>query len=65
MILFLHDERRRVNMRHLLSVIIVAALLVATAVEVVAHYAAPTPVAGISIALPSGMKGFFPVELPQ
>jgi hypothetical protein len=52
-------------MRHMLSVIIVAALLVVTAVEVVAHYAAPTPVAGsISIALPSGMKTF-PVELPQ
>jgi len=53
-------------MRHPLSVIIVAALLVVTAVEVVAHYAAPTPVAAgtISIALPSGMKSF-PVELPQ
>ena len=52
-------------MRHPLSVIIVAALLVVTAVEVVAHYAAPTPVtATISIALPSGMKSF-PVELPQ
>jgi hypothetical protein len=51
-------------MRHPLSVIIVTALLVVTAVEVVAHYAAPTPVTGISIALPSGMKSF-PVELPQ
>jgi hypothetical protein len=59
-------------MRHILSVIIVAALLAATAVDVVAgwtkmdatrnHYAAP--VAGISVALPSGMKSF-PVELPQ
>jgi len=49
-------------MRHTLSVIIVGALLVVTAVEVVAHYAAPTPVTGISIALP--MKSF-PVELPQ
>jgi hypothetical protein len=46
-------------------VIIVAALLVVTAVEVVAHHAAPMPVTGtISIALPSGMKSF-PVELPQ
>jgi len=52
-------------MRHPLSVIIVAALLVVTAVEVVAHHAAPTPVTGtISIALPSGMKSF-PIELPQ
>jgi len=51
-------------MRHPLSVIVVAALLVVTAVEVVAHYGAPTPVTGISIALPSGMKSF-PVELPQ
>jgi len=52
-------------MRHPLSVIIVTALLVVTAVEVVAHYAAPTPVTGTtSIALPSGMKGF-PIELPQ
>ena len=59
-------------MRHILPVIIVAALLVATAVEVIAgwtnmdatrnHYAAP--VTGISVALPSGMKSF-PVELPQ
>jgi hypothetical protein len=59
-------------MRHLLSGNIVAALLVTTAVEVVAltnldattrhHYAAPTPV--ISVALPTGMKSF-PVELPQ
>jgi TRAP-type C4-dicarboxylate transport system permease small subunit len=60
-------------MRHILSVIVVATLLVATAVEVIAgwtkmdasrnnHYAAP--MTGISIALPSGMKSF-PVELPQ
>jgi hypothetical protein len=60
-------------MRHILPVIIVAALLVATAVEVIAgwtkmdasknhHYAAP--MTGISVALPSGMKSF-PVELPQ
>jgi TRAP-type C4-dicarboxylate transport system permease small subunit len=59
-------------MRHILSVIVVATLLVATAVEVIAgwtkmettrnHYAAP--VTGISVALPSGMKDF-PVELPQ
>jgi len=59
-------------MRHILSVIVVSALLAATAVEVVAgwtkmdatrnHYAAP--VTGVSVALPSGMKSF-PVELPQ
>jgi hypothetical protein len=59
-------------MRHILSVIVVATLLVATAFEVVAgwtkmdatrhHYAAP--VTGVSIAMPSGMKSF-PVELPQ
>jgi TRAP-type C4-dicarboxylate transport system permease small subunit len=60
-------------MRHILSVIVVATLLVATAVEVIAgwtkmdatrhnHYVAP--ITGISIALPSGMKSF-PVELPQ
>jgi hypothetical protein len=58
-------------MRHILSVIIVAALL-ATAVDVIAgwtkmdatrnHYAAP--VTSVSVALPSGMKSF-PVELPQ
>ena len=61
-------------MRHTLSVIIVAVLLVATAVDVIAgwtkmdatrnHYAAPALVTGISIALPSGMNSF-PVELPQ
>jgi hypothetical protein len=60
-------------MRHIISVNVVAALLVATAVEVVAgwtkldaarnhHYAAPAT--GIAVALPSGMKSF-PVELPQ
>ena len=59
-------------MRHILSVIVVAALLAATAVEVVAgwskmdaarkHYAAPAT--SISVALPNGMKSF-PVELPQ
>jgi TRAP-type C4-dicarboxylate transport system permease small subunit len=60
-------------MRHILSVIVVATLLVATAVEVIAgwtkmdatrnhHYVAP--ITGISVALPSGMKSF-PVELPQ
>jgi hypothetical protein len=60
-------------MRHIFSVIVVATLLVATAVEVIAgwtkmdasrhsHYAAP--ITGISIALPSSMKSF-PVELPQ
>ena len=61
-------------MRHILSVIFVAALLVATAVDVIAgwtkmdatrnHYTARAPVTGISVALPSGMKSF-PVELPQ
>jgi hypothetical protein len=60
-------------MRHILSVTIVAALLIVTAVEVVVgwtkmdaarnhHYTAPA--IGISVALPSGMKSF-PVELPQ
>jgi hypothetical protein len=59
-------------MRNILSVIVVAALLAATAVDVVAgwtkmdaprkHYAAPAT--SISVALPSGMKSF-PVELPQ
>jgi hypothetical protein len=59
-------------MRHILSVTVVAALLIATAVEFTAeakrgagritHYTAP--VTGISVALPSGMKSF-PVELPQ
>ena len=60
-------------MRHILSVIIVAALLVATAVDVIAgwtkmeatRYTAPAPVTGISVALPSGMKSLFPVELPH
>ena len=60
-------------MRHILSVIIVAALLVATAVDVIAgwtkmgatsHYTVPAPVTGISVSLPSGMKSF-PVELPH
>jgi hypothetical protein len=58
-------------MRRILSVTVVAALLIVTAVNVIAagvkmnarnHYAAP--VAGISVALPSGMKSF-PVELPE
>ncbi|MGB6819432.1 MAG: hypothetical protein WBE29_21095 [Pseudolabrys sp.] len=59
-------------MRHILSVIIVAALLVANAVDVIAgwtkmdatrkHYTGPAT--SISVALPSGMKSF-PVELPQ
>ena len=59
-------------MRNILSVIVVAALLAATAVDVVAgwtkmdaprkHYAAPAT--SISVALPSGMISF-PVELPQ
>ena len=60
-------------MRHILSVIVVATLLVATAFEVIAgwtkmemrrnnHYVAP--VTGISVALPGGMKSF-PIDLPQ
>jgi hypothetical protein len=58
-------------MRHVSSVVIVATLLTVAAVNVIAagikmdarnHYAAP--VAGISVALPSGMKSF-PVELPE
>jgi len=58
-------------MRHVSSVITVVALLTVAAVNVIAagvkmdarnHYAAP--VAGISVALPSGMKSF-PLELPQ
>jgi hypothetical protein len=58
-------------MRRILSVTVVAAMLIVTAVNVIAagvkmdarnHYAAP--VAGISVALPSGMKSF-PVELPE
>jgi hypothetical protein len=53
------------------TVIIAAALLTVAAVNVIAagikmdarnHYAAP--VAGISVALPSGMKSL-PVELPE
>ena len=58
-------------MRHILSVIVVAALLAATAVEVVAGWTkmnAPETTThasdSISVALPSGMKSF-PVELPQ
>jgi hypothetical protein len=59
-------------MPHVTSVIIASALLTIAAVNVIAagakmdatrnHYAAP--VAGISVALPSGMKSF-PVELPE
>jgi hypothetical protein len=69
---YFQKMKRRVAMRHILSVIIIAALLVATAVEVVAgwtkmdaprkHYAPPAT--SITVALPSGMKSF-PVELPQ
>ena len=68
----IHRMKKEVAMRHILSVIVVAALLVATAVDVIAgwskmdatrnHYAAPAT--SISVALPSGMKSF-PVELPQ
>ena len=60
-------------MRHELPIIAVAALLLATAVDVIAagakigaagshRYTAHVP--GFSIALPTGMKSF-PVELPQ
>ena len=60
-------------MRHLSFVITVAALLTVAAVNVIAagvkmdarnHYHYAAPVAGISVALPSGMKSF-PVELPE
>jgi hypothetical protein len=59
-------------MRHILSVIVVAALLVATAVDVIAGWTKmdatrnryTAPVTGISVALPTGMKSF-PVELPR
>ena len=71
---YFQKMKRSVAMRHILSVIIVAALLVATAVDVIAgwtkmdatrnHYTASAPVTSISVALPTGMKSF-PVELPQ
>ena len=60
-------------MRHILPIIAVAALLFATAVDVIAsgakmaataNHLYPAPVTGLSVALPSGMKSF-PVELPQ
>jgi hypothetical protein len=60
-------------MRHMIPIIAVTALLLATAVEVIAAGAkmgaAPSHlyaahVTGLSIALPSGMKSF-PVEPPQ
>jgi len=60
-------------MRHILSIIAVAALLLATAVDVIAsgakraaanHHLYTAPSAGLSVALPSGMKSF-PVALPQ
>jgi hypothetical protein len=59
-------------MRHI-SVIIVSALLLATAVDVITagakmgaarNHLYTSRVTGISVALPSGMKDF-PVELPQ
>ena len=59
-------------MRHI-SVIIVSALLLATAVDVITagakmgaarNHLYTAPVTGVSVALPSGMKSF-PVELPQ
>jgi hypothetical protein len=60
-------------MRHILPIIAVAALLLATAVDVIAsgakmsaaaNHLYTAPVTGLSVALPSGMKSF-PVELPQ
>ena len=60
-------------MRHTLPIIAVAALLLATAVDVIAAGAKigaagshlyTAHVTGLSVALPSGMKSF-PVELPQ
>jgi len=63
----------RAEMRHILPIIAVAALLLATAVDVIAsgakmsaaaNHLYTAPVTGLSVALPSGMKSF-PVELPQ
>ena len=60
-------------MRHILPIIAIAALLLATAVNVIAagakmaaagNHLYTSPVTGLSVALPSGMKSF-PVELPQ
>ena len=60
-------------MRHILPIIAVVALLLATAVDVIAAGAKraagsihlyTSPVAGLSVALPTGMKSF-PVEPPQ
>jgi hypothetical protein len=60
-------------MRHILPIIAVAALLIATALDVIAagakmgaarNHLYTAPVTGVSVALPSGMKSF-PVELPQ
>jgi hypothetical protein len=62
---------KEVAMRHILPIIAVAALLLATAVDVIAAGAKKgaartytAHVTGLSVALPSGMKSF-PVELPQ
>ena len=50
-------------MRHILPVVIVAALR--TNMDATRnHYAAPTPATDISVVLPRGMKSF-PVGLPQ
>jgi hypothetical protein len=68
-----HGKNGSKAMRHIISVIIVAALLVATAFEVIAAGAKmgaarshlyTAHVTGLSIALPTGMKSF-PVDLPQ
>jgi hypothetical protein len=57
-------------MRHPLSIVVVATLLIAAVIDVFAfktsavtqfYYAAPT--SGVGIAVPPGMK--FPTELPQ
>ena len=62
-------------MRQALSIAVVAALLIATIVEVVAaggktvlatnHFYYAAPASGISIAVPSGMKSFPTELLPQ
>ena len=70
--LCLYADEKEVAMRHTLPIIAVAALLLATAVDVIAAGAKmgaarklhTAPVTGLSVALPSGMKSF-PVELPQ
>jgi hypothetical protein len=67
--------KKEAAMRQALYLAIVATLLTATAVEVVAagaktvdarhHFYYAAPASGISIAVPSGMKGFPTELLPQ